>query len=179
MRREEWEITKEYLDQQEARREQDRLRVFGETGHMVWSTHKCDECQRDFPIYAYGYVGKYDPHICPGCLSKPSLRPEEEPRVAGLKTPEQKERLRAYALRRATAVKQATPTWADKRLIRMIYDKCQRMTEVKGEMHHVDHIVPIQSPVVCGLHVPWNLRIVPAGDNLSKSNKLLEHVATG
>jgi hypothetical protein len=39
-----------------------------------------------------------------------------------------------------------------------------------GESVEIDHIVPIQSNLVCGLHVPWNLRVIPSTDNLQKSN---------
>ncbi len=77
------------------------------------------------------------------------------------------------AKRRASKL-QATPSWLsekDQKQIKLIYTACSNVTERTGKPHHVDHIVPLQGENVCGLHVPWNLAIIPASMNLSKSNK--------
>ncbi len=39
-----------------------------------------------------------------------------------------------------------------------------------GVPHEVDHIVPLQSKVVCGLHNEFNLRVITRRENLSKKN---------
>lgn len=58
------------------------------------------------------------------------------------------------------------PSWADKTKILEIYENCP-----KG--YHVDHIIPLVNPLVCGLHVENNLQYLPAFDNLSKGNKFV------
>lgn len=84
-----------------------------------------------------------------------------------------KERLRAYArndpggnayrsMKRHRAM--VTPAWADLAAIKRIYQECP-------PGFHVDHIVPIQGKLVCGLHVENNLQYLPAVENLRKGAK--------
>jgi len=71
----------------------------------------------------------------------------------------------------------ATPKWitAEQKLaMRNLYLKAQELTKIAGERYVVDHIIPLISPEVCGLHVPWNLRVITQEENLKKSNKLLD-----
>jgi len=68
----------------------------------------------------------------------------------------------------------ATPAWVNLEAIQAVYTEAYRRSREKEDFsYHVDHIVPLKHSLVCGLHVPWNLRIVPAEENLSKGNKLL------
>ena len=69
------------------------------------------------------------------------------------------------AKRRATKLN-ATPKFANLNKIKEIYKNCP-----KGYV--VDHIVPLQSKVVCGLHVEWNLQYLTPSENSSKSNRLI------
>lgn len=78
---------------------------------------------------------------------------------------------------RRKKVLMATPAWLtneQRKQITEIYFLSIKLSEKTGILHHVDHIVPISGKNVCGLHVPWNLRAIPANDNLSKSNKLID-----
>lgn len=81
------------------------------------------------------------------------------------------------ATMRRKKVMRATPPWLtaeDRAKISATYFLAVETADVTGVDHHVDHIVPIAGRTVCGLHVPWNLRVIPAAENLSKSNKLLD-----
>ena len=71
----------------------------------------------------------------------------------------------------------ATPQWitAEHKLaMRQLYLQAMELTKLTGERYVVDHIVPLISDEVCGLHVPWNLRVITQDENLRKSNKLLD-----
>jgi hypothetical protein len=71
----------------------------------------------------------------------------------------------------------ATPKWLtakQKTEIRQLYQIAITMSKTTGERYVVDHIIPLISDEVCGLHVPWNLRVITQEENLRKSNKLLD-----
>ena len=73
--------------------------------------------------------------------------------------------------RRRVQMRLATPRWANIDAIMEIYIQRSEMTRETGIEHHVDHVIPIQHPRVCGLHCEANLRVITASANCSKSNK--------
>lgn len=84
-----------------------------------------------------------------------------------------KGRLNAKTNQRRVLKLNATPAWlteSHKEEILYLYELARDITITTGEPYHVDHIVPLKGNNVCGLHVPWNLQILPADLNLKKSN---------
>ena len=82
-----------------------------------------------------------------------------------------KERYVAARARRRAAQESATPDWLtaiDKAMIQEMYDVSTARYTQTGVKHHVDHIVPINGKGVAGMHVPWNLQVITAQENLSK-----------
>lgn len=78
----------------------------------------------------------------------------------------------AKSAKRRASKKNATPAWANKAAIETIYEKAQRFMQLTGESYHVDHIVPLTSDLVCGLHWEGNLQILPGAENLAKHNRV-------
>jgi len=88
-------------------------------------------------------------------------------------------KLNAINAKRRAAKLRATPNWLRSEELKQIedfYKEAQSLKLATGQKYHVDHIVPLQGENVCGLHVPWNLQVIPASENLSKSNKLQEEL---
>jgi hypothetical protein len=89
--------------------------------------------------------------------------------------------IRADTKARRRKHRQATPKWLTRKQkseIRQIYQIAITMSQTTGEQYVVDHIVPLRSDAVCGLHVPWNLRVITQTENLKKSNQLIDAPVT-
>ena len=79
----------------------------------------------------------------------------------------------AYTRSRKKRMKQATPSWLTpehQEAIDDIYDQRDIISQLTGVEYHVDHIVPLKGARVWGLHVPWNLQLLPADENRRKNN---------
>ena len=75
--------------------------------------------------------------------------------------------------KREAAKLQRTPKWLTELQlteIKELYIVASELSWLSEGGLHVDHVVPLQGKEVSGLHVPWNLQIIPAYDNWSKSN---------
>jgi hypothetical protein len=83
----------------------------------------------------------------------------------------------AYWMKRKASKLQATPPWLTQEQleeIKSVYLLARECELITGDNYHVDHIVPLQNKNVCGLHVPWNLQVLPADINMSKGNRYEE-----
>jgi hypothetical protein len=81
------------------------------------------------------------------------------------------EKVNAINAKRRAAKKQAVAPWADFEAIKQIYAEAVELTKSTGIPHEVDHIYPLQSDYMCGLHVETNLQILTKSENASKSNR--------
>lgn len=86
-----------------------------------------------------------------------------------------KPKLRADDAKRWATELKAKPKWLSKQHIKEIeyvYKICEFMSFLSGELHHVDHIIPLRGKEVRGLHVPWNLQVLTVTENIKKGNRL-------
>lgn len=86
---------------------------------------------------------------------------------------ENKPLINFWASNRRAAKIERTSSWlteTDNAVILAMYERARQLTKETGVEHHVDHIIPLQGSLVSGLHVPENLQILTAAENLEKSN---------
>jgi hypothetical protein len=74
-------------------------------------------------------------------------------------------------MHRLALKRKATPAWANLAAIDVLYIEAKRRELETGVKWHVDHIVPLKSKLVCGLHVEANLVVLTASENIAKSNR--------
>lgn len=78
---------------------------------------------------------------------------------------------RAYAQKkRQTIQSKAMPKWLTEEDINIMKNLYTEASSSDGSLE-VDHIIPLQGKLVCGLHVPTNLQLLPSSDNRKKNNK--------
>lgn len=112
--------------------------------------------------------------------NKEKLKAYSAQRPKRVLTPEQQEQVRVrvklwarkypekvaeQSLLRYRRKLQAKPSWVDPQELHDIYVEARHM------QMHVDHIVPLKGKAVSGLHVPWNLQLLPPTENHVKSNR--------
>ena len=68
----------------------------------------------------------------------------------------------------------ATPPWVELSLITPFYEYAAALTKQTGIRYSVDHIMPLKGKDSSGLHVPWNLQVIPLADNIKKGNRLCQ-----
>lgn len=82
------------------------------------------------------------------------------------------EKVSAYKSRYRASKLKATPIWANTTKIEEFYYTANMLGMHTGDWYHVDHIVPLQSKRVCGLHCEHNLQVLLGVDNICKNNRL-------
>jgi hypothetical protein len=75
------------------------------------------------------------------------------------------EKCRANNAKRYAAKLRALPRWSELDKIALVYRKARQLRM------EVDHIVPLQHELVCGLHVWHNLQLLHESENARKKNR--------
>jgi len=70
---------------------------------------------------------------------------------------------------RSRQAKIKTPLFLRK-FCEVFYDTAKCLESITNNKYHVDHIIPLSKG---GEHLPWNLQVLTAEENLIKSNKLI------
>lgn len=84
-------------------------------------------------------------------------------------------RVREKARRYQASRQHATPAWLSAIQLAQIqefYEIAEALEMQTDVRYHVDHIHALNGKNFRGLHVPWNLQVLPYDENIRKSNQL-------
>lgn len=161
-------------------------------GHIGWRnrvTYSCKECCKIYRDTSVERGTRYPKNPKP---KSPEQKEKERLRAFGWKErnphrvkmqsaryyKENRQHLIHLGAQSKRKVRRATPKWLtkfQKQQIALIYTVRDELTKLNGVQYHVDHKVPINGKIVCGLHVPWNLQVMEGAENINKSNKFDEN----
>jgi len=128
---------------------------YGHEGLRYTRNHTCVECNR---IYTKQHQQKVPER-------RRELRKEYRKKYP--------EKIKASHARHRACKINRVPKWItpkDIRVMKKLYAKATSKTITTGVEYHVDHIIPLRGKLVSGLHVPSNLQVIPAKENLMKNN---------
>lgn len=83
-----------------------------------------------------------------------------------------KAKLRGYKHARKDTKLNATPSWANQKYMDLFFEIVKLEEDRTGRKCHLDHIVPLKSKLVCGLHCEDNMQVLFAEDNIRKGNRV-------
>lgn len=152
---------------------------------------KCTQCKTEKDLsefYVKNYKGLKRPvAICKTCVDSNSIKWVDDNREKRRKIAREyyyrnRQKVAEYVQRnsakfnyrgakRRSMKLQATPLWTEDSHVKLIYSLASEWEKTTGIKYHVDHMVPLKSDYVCGLHTEHNLDIIPAADNISKNNR--------
>lgn len=145
----------------------------GHVAPRLVSTQNCTECSTIHnaaymdarPGYIVARYRRNGKKICAQKRARYAANPEPEKAAALKWSRDNLPRVLARNAARRALEKRATPKWADQEKITKVYKAAQDAGLT------VDHVVPLRSPLVCGLHWEGNLEPIPASDNTRKGNR--------
>lgn len=138
-------------------------------GHL----NKCKECAKQYNLTHYYKRDKIQHRINRNKYNNSNKdKTKQWARTSNQNNPARQ--VAQIAKRRAIKL-QATPKWLTKedyKEIKQFYIDAKELQWLSEEPLEVDHIIPLVNVFVCGLHVPWNLQILPKSQNVKKGNRV-------
>lgn len=155
--------------------------VYGDEHEIIQGvTKRCSACKTIKSLEHYNQMSASKDernYRCRDCTTKYCHDNKEKYAELNKKwSKENPEKVKAKGSKRRANKKNAVPKWlttSDLLVIDQIYKQAMLLEEVTGKIYHVDHCVPLNNPIICGLHVPWNLIPMEASENIKKKNKLI------